>query len=35
MPYNFPPWYIVYQQSGRWVATGVFEDMVHDLRALI
>ena len=35
MPNNFPPWYTVYQQSQRWIAAGVFEDMVHDLRALI
>ena len=35
MPHNFPPWYSVYQQSQRWIAAGVFEDMVHDLRALL
>src|SRR5689334_22157171 len=35
MPNNFPPWYTVYQQSQRWIAAGVFEDMVHDLRVLL
>jgi len=35
MPNDLPPWYTVYQQSQRWIAAGVFEDMVHDLRALI
>jgi hypothetical protein len=31
---DLPPWYTVYQQAQRWIAAGVFEDMVHDLRAL-
>jgi transposase len=35
MPNNLPPWYTVYQQAQRWIGSGVFEDMVHDLRALI
>jgi transposase len=35
MPNNFPPWYTVYQQSQLWIAAGVFEDMVHDLRVLL
>ena len=35
MPHNLPPWYTVYQQTQRWIAAGVFEDMVHDLRALV
>src|SRR6266498_4607188 len=34
-PHDLPPWEAVYQQSQRWIAAGVFEDMVHDLRALI
>jgi transposase len=34
MPNDLPPWYTVYQQAQRWIAAGVFEDMVHDLRAL-
>jgi transposase len=35
LPTNFPPWEIVYQQTQRWLAAGVFEAMVHDLRALL
>src|SRR5215510_3738920 len=33
MPHDLPPWYTVYQQSRRWLKGGVFETMVHDLRA--
>lgn len=35
MPNDLPPWYTVYQQAQRWIAAGVFEAMVHDLRALL
>jgi transposase len=35
MPHDLPPWYTVYQQARRWIETGVFEDRLHDLRALI
>ena len=35
MPHDLPPWYTVYQQAQRWIEAGVFEDIVHDLRALI
>lgn len=35
MPHDLPPWYTVYQQARRWIEAGVFEDMVHDLRALV
>jgi len=35
MPNDLPPWYTVYQQAQRWIAAGVFEDMMHDLRALL
>jgi transposase len=35
MPNNFPPWEAVYQQTQRWIAAGVFEAMVHDLRELL
>jgi transposase len=35
MPNDLPPWYTVYQQTQRWINAGVFEDMVHDLRALL
>ena len=35
MPNDLPPWDIVYQQSQRWMKAGVFEAMVHDLRAIL
>ena len=35
MPNDLPPWYAVYQQTQRWISAGVFEAMVHDLRAVL
>jgi transposase len=35
MPHDLPPWYTVYQQTQRWLKAGVFEAMVHDLRAVL
>jgi transposase len=35
MPHDLPPWYTVYQQTQRWLKAGVFEDLVHDLRAVL
>ena len=35
MPHDLPPWEAVYQQTQRWFAAGVFEQMVADLRVLI
>lgn len=35
MPNDLPPWYTVFQQTQRWLKAGVFEAMVHDLRALL
>ena len=35
LPTNFPPWQAVYQQTRRWLDAGVFEAMVHDLRAML
>jgi transposase len=35
LPGNVPPWDAVYQQTQRWIAAGVFEAMVHDLRVLL
>lgn len=35
LPNHFPPWPAVYQQTQRWIAAGCFEDIVHDLRALL
>jgi transposase len=32
MPHDLPPWWVVYQQTQRWLAAGVFETIVHDLR---
>ena len=32
MPGNFPPWKAVYDQTQRWIAAEVFEDIVDDLR---
>ncbi|WP_066343690.1 IS5 family transposase [Azohydromonas lata] len=35
MAHDLPPWAIVYQQTQRWFAAGVFEAMVHDLRCVL
>ena len=35
LPKDFPPWEMVYQQSRRWLATGCFEAIVRDLRAVL
>jgi transposase len=35
LPNDLPPWYTVYQQTQRWIAAGVFEAMVHDLRTVL
>lgn len=35
MPTNMPPWEVVYQQTQRWIAAGVFEAVVDDLRSLL
>ena len=35
LPHDLPPWPVVYQQTQRWLAAGVFEVLVHDLRALL
>ncbi len=35
MPHDLPPWEAVYQQTQRWIAAGVFQAMVHDLRELL
>src|SRR5438552_15476916 len=35
LPHELPPWYTVYQQTQRWLRAGVFETMVHDLRAVL
>ena len=35
MPHDLPPWHVVYQQSQRWIKTGVFESLAYDLRAVL
>ena len=35
MPHDLPPWNVIYQQSQRWMRAGVFESLVHDLRAVL
>jgi transposase len=35
IPNHFPPWEAIYQQTQRWIAAGVFEAMVHDLRLIL
>ena len=35
MPHDLPPWPAVYQQTRRWLAAGVFEAIIADLRVLI
>ncbi len=35
LPGDLPPWHAVYDQAQRWLAAGVFEAMVHDLRAVL
>jgi transposase len=35
LPHDLPPWHTVYQQSQRWLNAGVFEAIVHDLRAVL
>jgi transposase len=35
LPHDFPPWTAVYQQARRWMDAGVFEQVAHDLRAIV
>lgn len=35
VPNDLPPWEAVYQQTQRWLAAGVFEAMVNDLRQIL
>jgi transposase len=35
LPNDLPPWEVVYQQSQRWLASGVFEAMTQDLRRIL
>jgi transposase len=35
LPTHFPPWWVVYQQTQRWIQAEVFESMAQDLRILL
>src|SRR5437763_7248236 len=35
LPHDLPPWHAVYDQTKRWIAAGVFEAIVHDLRTIL
>jgi transposase len=35
MPNDLPPWFVVYQQTQRWLKAKVFEALVYDLRAVL
>ena len=35
MPNDLPPWWVVYQQTQRWIAAGCFAALVNDLRLLL
>jgi transposase len=35
LPNDLPPWHVVYQQTQRWLAAGVFQAIVDDLRAIL
>ncbi len=35
LPHDFPPWEMVYQQSRRWLAAGVFDHVMGDLHELL
>ena len=35
MPNDLPPWAAVYQQAQRWLKAGCFEELAHDLRAVL
>jgi transposase len=35
LPHDLSPWTAVYQQARRWMHAGVFEQVAHDLRAIV
>jgi transposase len=35
LPHDLPPWQTIQQQTLRWIAAGVFEDMAADLRRIL
>src|SRR5579883_1458545 len=35
MPSDLPPWHAVYDQVRRWLDAGVFDAIIHDIRAVL
>ncbi len=35
LPHDLPPWQAIQQQTLRWIAAGIFEDMAADLRRIL
>lgn len=35
IPHDLPPWYVIQQQTMRWIKAGCFEAMAHDLRQIL
>ena len=35
LPHDFPPWQAVFQQSQRWLKSGAFAAIIHDLRVIL
>ncbi len=35
LPHDFPPWEAVFQQSQRWLKSGAFAAIIHDLRVIL
>jgi transposase len=35
MPHDLPPWPAIYQQAQRWLASGCFDVLIDDLRAVL
>jgi transposase len=35
LPHDFPPWEAVYQQARRWMQAKIFDEIAHDLRAIV
>jgi transposase len=35
LPHDFPPWEAVYQQARRWMQAKIFDEIAHDLRAVV
>jgi transposase len=35
LPHDLPAWIAVYQQARRWLQSGIFEQITHDLRVIV